>query len=556
MARAKKLRELFKKKETIWVAGAHDGLSAKLVEKNGFDAAWASGFEIAASFAVPDANILTMSQNLERSCEINDAVSIPVIADCDTGFGNSNNVIHMVKKYEAAGIAAVCIEDKLFPKVNSFISGRQELASLAEFVGKIMAAKNSQSSSDFMVIARVEALIAGHPVAEAIIRADAYIKAGADAILIHSKEKTQEQIVDFCRAWKKRAPVVIVPTKYPDFTEKQMNELGIKVVIYANQGIRAAARAMDEALGQINSQKTKDKLENKIASMDFMFALQEMDRMKKEEEVYLKTGKENISAVILGAGKPSYQKDLMELLNDIPPLMLDIKGKTLLQRNADILQGIGLKNISVVTGYGNDKVDAKGVKKIFNPDYEKGYILESLMKARKYLTDRVLVCYGDIMFDRHLIESLISRQEDIVLAVDPSFKNASRGSHVLELVRAKERPLTAIRTIGSKSNPVAEISSKMDKPSADYEFVGIAYFSKKGFNKLCQEYDAAKKKYAAKKFNSAESFQRASLADLLNEMAKNGCYIDTLEVRSGWIELHTFENYKLACLACGEAGNG
>src|SRR3989338_436949 len=125
MTKSGLLRKLFARPDVIRVAGAHDGLSAKLVQKNGFDAIWASGFEIAASFAVPDANILSMSQNLERACEITDATTIPVIADCDTGFGNSNNVIHMVKKYESAGVAAGCLEDKHFPKLNSLVGGRQ-----------------------------------------------------------------------------------------------------------------------------------------------------------------------------------------------------------------------------------------------------------------------------------------------------------------------------------------------------------------------------------------------------------------------------------------------
>lgn len=181
------LKNLFKKDGVIQIVGAHDGLSAKLVERNGFDGVWASGFEISTSYGVPDANILTMSQFLERACEMNDAVAIPVIADCDTGFGNSNNVIYLVKKYESAGIAAITIEDKKFPKVNSYIPGRQELAPVAEFVGKILAAKNAQRTKDFMVIARVEALIAGVGEKEALKRASAYANAGADAIFIHSK---------------------------------------------------------------------------------------------------------------------------------------------------------------------------------------------------------------------------------------------------------------------------------------------------------------------------------------------------------------------------------
>jgi phosphoenolpyruvate phosphomutase len=157
MNKAQKLRELFAAEDVIRIVGAHDGLSAKLVELNGFEGVWASGFEISASHAVPDADILTMTQYLEAASIMNDAVSIPVVADCDTGYGNSNNVIHMVRKYEAAGIAAVTIEDKKFPKVNSYIPGRQELAPIAEFVGKILAAKNAQQTKDFMVIARVEA---------------------------------------------------------------------------------------------------------------------------------------------------------------------------------------------------------------------------------------------------------------------------------------------------------------------------------------------------------------------------------------------------------------
>ena len=123
MNKSKNLRNLFSSHELIRVMGAHNALGAKLVEGSGFDAVWASGLEISTSYALPDANILTMTDFFNAASSMNEAVNIPVIADCDTGFGNSKNVIHLVKKYEAAEIAAVCIEDKLFPKVNSFIPG-------------------------------------------------------------------------------------------------------------------------------------------------------------------------------------------------------------------------------------------------------------------------------------------------------------------------------------------------------------------------------------------------------------------------------------------------
>jgi phosphoenolpyruvate phosphomutase len=546
MNKSVQLRNLLKQNKAILLIGAHDGLSAKLAEKNGFDAVWASGFEIAASFAVPDANILTMSQNLERACEINDAIDIPVIADCDTGFGNSNNVIHLVKKYEAAGIAAVCIEDKKFPKVNSFIDGRQELAPVAEFVGKIMAAKSNQVSDDFMVIARVEALIAGRSMNEAIERADAYVKAGADAILIHSKERDQGEIVEFCKLWKKRSPLVIVPTKYPDFSEKDLKQMGIKVVIYANHGIRAAAKAMDEALAVIMRDRSKDKIENSIATMDFMFQLQGMDKMKQEEKVYLKTEHEDVDVVILAAGKPNYQKGLMKLLVDLPPVMLDINGKTLLQRNVEVLNSLGINNIYVVTGYLEDRVDAKGIKKIINRHFEQGYILDSFMQAERFLSGRVLFCYGDVMFDKSIIENLLKRNEEITLVVDPSFKKSTTGAHTLDLVRTKQATVVSTRSFEKKSNPVVEISTKIAMEKADYEFIGLALFSKTGFKDFVHQYQAAKLKYENKSFQTAESFKKASFADMLNEMINNGYYVDTMEVRSGWIEVHTFENYKLA----------
>lgn len=274
LGKSTKLRELFFQPGLVRLVGAHDGLSAKLVERHGFDGIWASSFEISASYAVPDASIITMSQYLERTRAMNEAVTLPVVADCDTGFGNSINVIHMVKQYEAADIAAVCLEDKKFPKVNSLLSGgRQELASVAEFVGKILAAKNTQVSPDFMVIARTEALVAGWGLEEALKRADAYVQAGADAILVHSKAKDPSEIYKFCEQWQRKAPLVIVPTTYPMITEQEMLDWGIKLVIYANHGLRAAVKAMDNALNTISRDHGTHHLTATIAPMELVFEI-------------------------------------------------------------------------------------------------------------------------------------------------------------------------------------------------------------------------------------------------------------------------------------------
>ena len=266
-------------------------MSAKLVEIHGFDAVWAGSFAISATHALPDASILTMTEFLDAASRMADACEIPVIADCDTGFGGPSNVSHMVKKYENAGIAAISIEDKLFPKQNSLLeNGKQDLLSEKDFVAKIIAAKNAKTNQDFMIIARIEALISGHGVKEALSRADAYENAGADAILIHSKKDTPEEIFEFCDSWNGKIPIIAIPTSYPSVTLDELISHKIKVVIYANQTLRVTYSAISDLLKQISSSQSLSQVSQKFSSMEQIFQLQEMYKIKKEE----KTIKENL----------------------------------------------------------------------------------------------------------------------------------------------------------------------------------------------------------------------------------------------------------------------
>ena len=279
------LRSAFGEERILRTAGAFDAMSAKLVELSGFDAVWAGSFAISATHALPDASILTMTEFLAAASRMADACSIPVIADCDTGFGGPSNVSHMVKKYEGAGIAAVCIEDKVFPKQNSLLEGgTQELLPEKEFAAKLIAAREAKSDPDFMVIARTEALIAGLGAAEAVQRAAAYEKAGADAVLIHSKAGSPGEVFEFCDAWKGSVPVVAIPTSYPDVTLGQLREHGVGMVIYANQSLRAAHRAMAEHLGQLAAAESLSGAGTPISPMEEIFRLQEMYEIKKQEK--------------------------------------------------------------------------------------------------------------------------------------------------------------------------------------------------------------------------------------------------------------------------------
>jgi phosphoenolpyruvate phosphomutase len=284
------LRQKLSNQALTHIIGAHNPLSARLAEEAGFDGIWASGFELSAAYAVPDASILSMTQHLDMTRAICTAVEIPVVADIDTGYGNAVNVIHAVTQYEAAGAAAVVIEDKKFPKDTSLLEGsRQELLRLEEFAGKIEAACDSRKSSDFLVIARTEALIAGRGQEEANRRATAYVGAGADAVLIHSRSKTPDEIVAFCRGWNGKAPVVIVPTAYPELSERDIVALKkIKMVIYGNHGIRAAVTAMADVFARIRADGGIHNVDGNIVPVTRIFELQRVAQMKEKEKRYLK----------------------------------------------------------------------------------------------------------------------------------------------------------------------------------------------------------------------------------------------------------------------------
>ena len=269
--------------------GAGDALSAKLIERAGFDFIWSSSLCVSASYAVPDANLISMSQYCDAARGMNEVVSIPVIADCDTGYGNANNVIYAVKKFEEAGIVGISIEDKKFPKDNSLLEGgRQELAPIDEFVGKIKAAKDHQQNEEFIVIARVEALIAGWGQEEALQRSLRYVEAGADCILIHSKAKQPDEILEFIRNWNQPTPLILVPTNYPSLTLKEVEKLKkVKLFIYANQPLRASVKAQEALLEEIKRAGGIHTIDPMMVPVSRIFDLQGVPKMKEEEKKYL-----------------------------------------------------------------------------------------------------------------------------------------------------------------------------------------------------------------------------------------------------------------------------
>jgi len=285
MTKSEELRTKIEKKPLLKVGGAFDAISAKLVENSGFDAVWAGSFAISATHALPDASILTMTEFFDAASSMSSTCEIPIIADCDTGYGGPSNVRHLVRKYETAGISSICIEDKTFPKQNSLLeNGKNDLISEKEFVAKILAAKEARNDKDFLIIARVEALISGLGMNEALKRATAYENAGSDAILIHSKQKVPDEIFEFADSWKGSIPIVVVPTTYDSVKISDLSLHNIKMVIYANQTLRVAHLAITKLLREMISAEHISDIKEEMSTMQDLFNLQEMFSLKEKEK--------------------------------------------------------------------------------------------------------------------------------------------------------------------------------------------------------------------------------------------------------------------------------
>jgi len=378
-SRGAALRTLLESPRLEFLMEAHDGISARSVEEAGFAGIWASGLSVSAQLGVRDSNEASWTQVLEVVEFMADATRAPILLDGDTGYGNFNNLRRLVRKLEQRGAGGVCIEDKVFPKTNSFIAGeRQPLADIDEFCGKIRAGTDARTDPDFCIVARVEALIAGWGLEAALERAEAYRAAGADAILIHSKSRRPDEVLAFADAWNNRAPLVIVPTKYYSTPTEVFRRAGISVVIWANHMIRAAVANMQRIAREVAESETLVNIEDQVAPVAEIFRLQGADELEAAERRYAAPARQRGNAIVLSAGRGD---DLDALTRERPKGMLAVAGKPLLQRLVETLKQEQVHDISVVVGYKADAVDVSGIRTIENPDYEYSGELASLACA-------------------------------------------------------------------------------------------------------------------------------------------------------------------------------
>ena len=527
------LRRLLAGDELEFILEAHNGISARIVEEAGFKGIWASGLALSAQFGVRDNNEASWTQVVDMVEFMADVTRIPILLDGDTGYGNFNNMRRLVRKLEQRGVAGVCIEDKLFPKTNSFIDGeRQELADIDEFCGKIAAGKDSQNDDDFCVVARIEAYIAGWDTREALRRASAYLAAGADAILVHSAWSTPDQILEFAREWANRAPLVIVPTKYYSTPTTVFREARVSLVIWANHLIRSAVDAMQETARQIHADQTLVAVEDQIASVREIFRLQGADELAQAERRYLYETRRESRAIVLAASRG---EGLEDLTRERPKVMLPVNGKPLLKRLVERCRKQHIDSVVVVAGYKAEHIDVGGIDIVHNPRYATTGEVASLNCARHLFRDDLLVMYGDLLFRSYVLRGLMESDRELTVVVDSHYANsASSGTPDYAYCSVGDD-----RSVWGQDVLLERISDQREEQGspAHGRWLGMLRTRARGREWLERALD---------ELADTPDFDRLSVGDLLNHIVAQGHPVRVIYIHGHWLDVNSLRDLEQA----------
>ena len=437
--RTTRLRQLLNDPELEFLCEAHNGISARIAEEAGFKAIWAGGLCLSAQYGVRDNNEASWTQVLEMLEFMAEATSVPILLDGDTGYGNFNNVRRLVRKLEKRSIAGVCIEDKLFPKTNSFIDGhKQQLADIDEFCSRIKAGKDALRYDDFCIITRVEAFIAGWGLSEAMKRAEAYHEAGSDGILIHSALSNPSEVLAFKKEWADRSPVVIVPTKYYATPTDVFREAGFSLAIWANHLLRAGIVAMRECAETLHREQSLVSMEDRIAPVKEIFRLQGASELQDAEERYLPRRGDEARVIVLAASRGDALGGLTETQ---PKTMVEVQGRSLLGHIVSAYNAAGIKHICVVRGYCADAIDLPGLEYADNPDYADTGELLSLKCALDADPDDerdIYISFGDVIFKHFVLDILADHDDDFVITVDTDWRDSVNRGRSADYVSCSE----------------------------------------------------------------------------------------------------------------------
>jgi phosphoenolpyruvate phosphomutase len=534
MKKTQQFKKLLTSPQLEFLCEAHNGLSARIVEEAGFKGIWGSGLSISAQLGVRDSNEASWTQVLDVIEFMADATTIPILLDGDTGYGNFNNMRRLVIKLEQRGVAAVCIEDKLFPKTNSFIRGTtQPLADMEEFAGKIKAGKDAQADDDFAIIARVEAFIAGWGLAEALRRAEAYRRAGADGILIHSALSIPDEVLAFKKEWGDRLPVVIVPTKYYSTPTDVFRQYGFSIAIWANQVVRAAISGMQRVARAIHEAESLMGVEDSISPVAEVFRLQGEKELEEAEKRYLPKRGAEMQAIVLAAARG---KELGELTLSKPKAMVEIAGAPLLSHIVAGYNAVGIKDITVVRGYCKEAVDLPSLRYVDNPEFEGTGEVYSLSKALDALDSEkdTIVSYGDILFKKYILEMLLESDEPFTIIVDTAWQESVNRRRHADYV---ECTLPNSREVFGQKVYLSRMSHDCTSGPVHGEWMG--------FLRITRGSCAILRQAVSDMLASAEG-RVAKIPDLMNGLVARGHRVRVFYTTGNWLDIDSLEDVVLA----------
>jgi len=400
-----------------------------------------------------------------------------------------------------------------------------------------------------MIIARIESLIAGKPMEDALDRATLYLKAGVDGIMIHSKSKNPDEILEFAAKYriilqdlKLNKPLVCVPTTYNLITEDELSAAGFNIIIYANHLLRSAYQAMVETAKTLLRNQRSLESDPLCAPVREIFkTVGFLDVKEKDQQDELTT---NIPVIIPAAGEDPVLK---KILNGKPKAMLEICGKTLLDHQIQTLSNANLADITIIAGYGKDNLRAEGINILENPDYQKGSMLHSLVVAKEKMANGFIMLYSDILMENHILSKLTECKEDIVLVADNSTQyHMPEEGNVQDYIITKNHYKPRRREIRFISeNTVAKIGSKINPETATHEFIGLARFSKTGAEQFLETYKDILENFTGP-FHESDDISRLTFTDLIQEMIDRGFAIHYMEIHKGWLEIHNADHIALA----------
>lgn len=518
MKKTTRLRSMIASPELEFIMEAHNGLSARIVEEAGFKGIWGSGLSISAALGVRDNNEASWTQVLEVLEFMSDVTTVPILLDGDTGYGNFNNMRRLVTKLEQRGVAGVCIEDKLFPKTNSFIGDAQPLADMDEFCGKIKAAKDTHHDDDFVVVARLEGFIAGWGLKDVLVRAEAYREAGADAVLVHSKKSNPSDIDAFMTEWGNRLPVVIVPTKYYSTPTDHFRKIGVSLAIWANHNVRAAITAMRATSAKIHADESLINVEGTLATVADIFHLQGADELEDAEKKYLPASGKKYNAIVLAA---SQGEKFGDLTKDVPKALLKVNGTPILSTQIEAFNRMGITDITVVRGYRKEAIAYPGISTVDNDDHAVTRELYSLYAARGAIRGNTVISYGDIVFRDHVLHELINSETDISIVVDAD--TSSRNGYI-DFVRT-DQPWS--RSAFNPRVALQEMSASIEPDAAMGEFIGLWKVNSRGAKAVTDTLESMAKR---------DGFKGMRMADLFNELAGRTT-VSVIYTRGAWMDV-------------------